>query len=108
MNSIQKILFAMAFWWPLGLLAQQSIYVSPKGNDVNLGTQAKPFASINRAVAEARKISGKVVIKLLEGTYYLSQPVVFTAEDSRKENETLTIKNFENQKVTLAEVWLLI
>jgi hypothetical protein len=36
------------------------------------------------------------------GTYYLDQPIVFTSEDSRKDDETLTIKNFENQKVTIS------
>ena len=102
MNSIQKILFAVAFWWPMGLLAQTNIYVSPKGNDANEGLESKPLASIGRAVAEARKLSGEVNINLLEGTYYLSQPIVFTAEDSRKENETLTIKNFDNQKVSIS------
>ena len=82
--------------------AQITFFVSLGGNDADRGTQAKPFASINRALAETRKTSGKVVICLLEGTYYLNQPVVFTPEDSRKENETLTITNFENQKVTIS------
>jgi hypothetical protein len=82
--------------------AQNTFYISPKGNDTNLGTQTQPFGTINRALAEARKTPGKVVINLLEGTYYLNQPVVFTPEDSRKKNETLTITNFKNQKVTVS------
>ncbi len=84
------------------LHAQTNIFVSPKGNDINPGTQAKPFASINRAITEARRTLGKVVIYLLEGTYYLNYPIVFTPEDSRKENETLTIRNFKNQKVIIS------
>ena len=67
-----------------------------------MGIQAKPFASINRALIEVRKTSGNVKLYLLDGTYYLNQPIVFTPEDSRKENETLTITNFENQKVTIS------
>jgi hypothetical protein len=102
MNRIQKIVIALAFLWPAGLLAQTTIFVSPKGNDANEGTVSKPYASIGRAVTEARKLSGEVKINLLEGTYYLSQPVVFTAEDSRKEGETLTIKNFNNQTVSIS------
>jgi hypothetical protein len=43
-----------------------------------------------------------VEINLMEGTYYLNQPIVFTPEDSRKEDETLTIKNFEDQKATIS------
>lgn len=102
MNIIQKTIFAIAFWWPLGLLAQINIYVSPKGNNDNVGSKDKPLTSISWAVAEARKLPGKVKIILMEGTYYLDQPVVFTAEDSRKENESLTIKNYDNQKVAIS------
>lgn len=92
----------MAFWWPLGLFAQTNIYVSPKGNDANNGTQIKPFASIGRAISAVRKISGPAVIYLLEGTYHLKNPIVFTSQDSRKENETLTITSAKNQKVIIS------
>ena len=92
----------MFFWWPIGLSAQTNIYVSLRGNDANSGTQIKPFASIEKAMAEVRKTSGHVVINLLEGTYYLKKPVVFTSKDSRKENETLTITSARNQKVIIS------
>ena len=81
--------------------AQTNFYVSTNGDDSNSGTLTKPFASVNRALSEARKTSGTVIVYLLKGTYYLSRPIVFTPADSRKENETLTITNFENQKVTI-------
>jgi len=92
----------MAFGWPIGLFSQTSIYVSPKGNDANSGTQIKPFASIAKAVAELRKTPGPAVIYLLEGTYYVSKPLIFTAEDARKDNEPLTITGFKNQKVIIS------
>jgi len=101
MKAVKKILFAVLFLSPIGLFAQTNIYVSPKGNDANKGTQTKPFASISKAVVEACKTKGKVVVNLLEGTYYLNQPIVFTPSDSRKENESLTITNFKNQKVSV-------
>ncbi|MDD4970336.1 MAG: right-handed parallel beta-helix repeat-containing protein [Paludibacter sp.] len=101
MNNIKKTVIALAFLCPIGLFAQTYIYVSPKGNDANKGTQTKPFASISKAVVEARKTKGKVVVSLLEGTYYLNQPIVFTPDDSRKDNETFTITNFKNQKVSV-------
>lgn len=97
----KKILMLMAVLWPLGLFAQTIFYVALKGNDAARGTKAKPFASINRAKTEARKTRGSVEIKLMEGTYYIDRPIVFTSEDSRKEGETLTIRNFEDQKVTI-------
>ena len=100
-----KTIFFIVFTVLLSSLkvqAQTNYFVSPKGNDANRGTQASPFASINRALIEARKTSGKVEIDFLEGTYSLNRPIVFTPGDSRKENETLTITNFENQKVTVS------
>lgn len=88
--------------WPATLFAQTKFYISPKGNDVNRGTPTKPFASIGRAMSEVRKTSGPAVVYLLEGTYYLKQPLVFTSKDSRKENETLTITSGRNQKVVIS------
>jgi len=101
MKTIKKLVLVLAFCWPVGLFAQTNIYVSPKGNDANKGSQTNPFASISKAVAEARKKSGAVVIYLTEGAYYLKGPEVFTSDDSRNEYESLTITNFENKKVTV-------
>ena len=83
------------------LFSQTNFYVSIKGNDSNKGSLAKPFASVNRALVETRKTSGNIKLYLMGGTYYLNQPIVFTPEDSRKENEILTITNFKNQKVAI-------
>ena len=102
MSKIQKTVIALAFLWPAVLFAQTNIYVSPEGNDANRGSAGKPFATISRGLAEARKTPGKVSINLMEGTYYLNQPIVFTPEDSPKGNEILTITNFDNQKVAIS------
>lgn len=102
MNKIQKISITLVLLCSTSLFAQISLYVAPKGNDTSQGTKTKPFATISKAVSVARKISGNVNIYLKGGTYYLDQPVVFTSEDSRKENEKLTIKSFDNQKVIIS------
>jgi len=102
MKAIQKICIALVILVPMGLFAQTNIYVSLKGNDANNGTLSKPLASISKALVEARKTKGSVVINLLEGTYYLNQPIVFTPEDAPKGNETLTITNFKNRKVVIS------
>ena len=101
MNIVKNIVFSFALW-PALLFSQTSFYVSSKGNEANPGTKTRPFASIKRALIEARKIPGYVTIYLFGGTYHLEQPIVLTSEDSRKENETLTLTNFENQKVTVS------
>jgi hypothetical protein len=100
----KKIIYAALFLLLLstGALAQTTFFVAPGGKDTNPGSKEQPFASIEHAKLKARKVSGSVVIKLLEGIYYLNQPIVFTPEDSRRENETLTITNFNNQKVTVS------
>ena len=84
------------------IIAQTIFFVSPKGKNTNPGSMGKPFEDIDHAKLEARKVSGSVVIKLLAGTYYLNQPIVFTPEGSRKKNKTLTITNFNNQKVSVS------
>jgi hypothetical protein len=101
MNIVRNIIISIALW-PALLYSQTSFYVSSKGNEAYPGTKTRPFASIKRALIEARKTPGCVTIYLFGGTYYLEQPIVFTSEDSRKENETLILTNFENQKVIVS------
>jgi hypothetical protein len=102
MNIVRKIIISITILWPVLLFSQTSFYVSGKGKEDNPGTENRPFASIKRALIEARKTPGNVTIYLFGGTYYLEQPIVLTSEDSRNENETLTLTNVENQKVTLS------
>ncbi|MBF4487789.1 DUF1565 domain-containing protein [Flavobacterium sp. CSZ] len=99
MNKIKIIIITLVLLCSTNLFAQTSLYVAPlKGNDTYQGTTSKSFTSIGKAIAQARRISENVDIYLAGGTYYLDKPIVFTSEDSRKANEKLTIKNFDNQK----------
>ncbi len=102
MNIVRNIIISIVALWPVLLFSQTNFYVSGKGNEANPGTKTRPFASIKRAITEARKTPGSVTIFLFGGTYYMEQPIVFASEDSRRENETLTLTNFENQKVTVS------
>ncbi len=88
--------------WPATGNAQTDLYVSVKGNDGNPGIKSKPFASIDRALSAARKVSGTVFIKLYGGTYYLNKPVVFTSADARKDNEPLTVTSVDHQKAIIS------
>ena len=101
---IKKIINTALFLLLLssGIPAQTTFFVSPGGKNTNPGTKEKPFASIDHAKLQARKVPGPVVINLLEGVYYLKHPVVFTPEDSRKEKEALTITNFNKRKVIVS------
>ena len=61
-------------------------YVSPSGSDKNSGTLEEPFATIAHAQTVVRKHTRTspgegVTVFLRGGKYYLTQPVVFTADD---------------------------
>ncbi len=61
-------------------------YVSPSGNDKNPGTKEKPFQTISHARDSVARINGKmtgdIVVYVGGGTYEISEPVVFDANDS--------------------------
>jgi hypothetical protein len=101
-NLIVTSLLLAVFLCPAGSNAQTNLYVSQSGNDSNPGTQSAPFVSISGALTRARKISGAVFIRLYGGTYHLSNPVVFTPADSRKDNEPLTLTSVDHQKVIIS------
>jgi len=60
----------------------QPYYVAPAGNDANPGTIGRPFASLQRAQEAVRQKRGAVYLR--EGTYYLSEPLIFTALDLKQ------------------------
>jgi hypothetical protein len=62
------------------------IYVSPKGDDANPGTRARPLATLTRArdAVRALKKKGKkeITVFLRGGTYRLAETAVFGLKDS--------------------------
>ena len=63
------------------------IYVSINGNDKSGdGTQAKPFATLQRAQQEIRKtptaLRGAITVLVSSGTYYFNSTLAFTPLDS--------------------------
>jgi len=87
--------------------SQTAVYVSPSGKDSYPGTFRKPYASIERARAEARQNKHILNIYLKQGTYYLHAPVIFTAEDSRYDNAPLAIRAVSGEKVKVSGAVLL-
>lgn len=54
--------------------AQQKLYVSPSGNDNNIGTISSPFKTIAAAIKRGAIFSGKKLeIFLRKGKYYLGE-----------------------------------
>lgn len=78
------------------------LFVSTKGNDNNPGTKAKPLATLKRAQAKVRSLKGKVTVYIRGGVYYLSEPLVFTNKDSRKQGDEVVFKSYPGEKVAVS------
>lgn len=84
MTLTGNIDFAGVVFKPETVMAEY--YVSTTGNDSNAGTAESPFATIERARDEVRKInddmSGNIIVHVAEGTYKLSDTLTFDERDS--------------------------
>ncbi len=93
-----------------------SFYVSPQGNDASNGSIEKPFATIERAQKEVRKLlphaEGNIYVYLRGGIYQMKKPAVFTAEDSAPDGIKVVWCAYENEEPVLtgalkADNWVL-
>ena len=92
------------------------IFVSPQGNDAWSGTLLEPNAArtdgplatpaaARDAVRKLRTdgvLKGRMTVQLRGGTYYLSEPLVFTPEDSAVEGGPLTFESFPRERAVLS------
>ncbi|MCR4644416.1 MAG: carbohydrate-binding protein [Oscillospiraceae bacterium] len=76
--------------------AEIAFYVSPDGSANGSGTLSDPFGSLTAAKNAAREYSGDVTIYLRGGDYRLTEPVVFTPEDSGH-GGVVTYKAYEDE-----------
>jgi hypothetical protein len=80
------------------------LYVSPKGDDRNPGTLAKPVKTLGRARDAVRKLQrnrakkSPVVVMLRGGTYRLAQPVVFSDQDSGTKEAPITYMAYPGER----------
>jgi len=81
-----------------------AIYVSLRGSDANPGTKEKPFATIERAREEVRKLKGKnigVTVYLRGGRYFLDDALSFGPEDSGWEGSPAVYRGFPGEEVRI-------
>lgn len=78
----------------------QPYYVAPAGNDANPGTIGKPFASLQRAQTAVRQKRGTVYLR--EGTYYLPEPLIFTAQDSGAKDAPVVFQPYQDERAVLS------
>lgn len=97
-----KWLSIACFWLSsFGIYAQTEYFISTEGKDMNVGSIEAPFASLEKALEEARKESGEVTLFLREGTYRLQKTVVLTKTDGNR-NKALNIRSYPGEKVVIS------
>ena len=87
MKKLIYIIFAIVFLSCSKSEQETVFYVSPLGNDANIGSQEAPFATIEKAKLAVRKLSSEkreknITIFLREGTHVVNETIVFGLEDS--------------------------
>jgi len=82
------------------------LYVSPDGHDANPGTKDRPFATLAHARDAVRQIKKPlkepVTVCIRGGTYYLDEPLVFTAEDSGSREAPVRFVAYKDEKPVLS------
>jgi hypothetical protein len=86
------------------------IWVSVQGKDTNEGTKASPLATVQMAVRKARElrrlkdpsIKDGIHIIVMNGTYYLNEPLFVRPEDSGTAESPTTIEAETNTKPILS------
>jgi len=82
-------------------------YVSSSGKDSNPGSIEKPFASLEKARKEVRKILSKeksisVTVYLRGGNYFIKNSVVFDSLDSGTGDNAVTYTSYNNETVSFS------
>lgn len=88
-------------WWlaACGALAQP-YFVAPGGEDGGPGTQARPFATLPRALQAVRQQPG--VVWLRGGTHYLAAPLVLTPSDSGTAAAPLVLAAYQDEPAVIS------
>jgi len=91
-----------------GLAAAREFHVSTAGDDAHDGSEARPFATIPRAMAAVRQgraghtVAGPVNVYLHGGVYPLAEKLTFGPEDSGTAESPVTIQSNPGQRAVLS------
>jgi len=99
--NVFKIVFLLSFVCIAFTSAGQiTFFVSPTGNDSNIGTLQKPFKTIAQALVRAKQAKEKnVKIQLRDGTYYESKTLVLNAKEGLF--SSLEITNYQDENAII-------
>src|SRR6187431_3351869 len=85
----------------------KQFFISPTGNDKYSGTIAKPFATLEKARKEVRKILAKeknssISVYFRGGDYFFKNSVVFDSLDSGTGDHPVTYSSYNNETVSFS------
>jgi hypothetical protein len=85
----------------------KQFFISPSGNDKYAGTIEKPFATLEKARKEVRKILAKeknisISVYFRAGDYFFKNSVVFDSLDSGTEDHPVIYSSYNNEPVSFS------
>lgn len=110
LNTFKRIVTVLLVISAVVSVNAAEIWVSPQGSDANQGTKMKPLATLQMALRKAREmrrlndplIKGGIEIILMNGAYYLNEPLFIRPEDSGTPDSPTTIKADAHAKPILS------
>ena len=106
---IMQLLFVAALSLFTTSVSSGGFYVSPSGNDANPGTKDLPFATLQRARDEIRRIrasgplpAGGITVELRGGVYELSRPLELTKQDSGTQSAPVVYRACKGESVKVS------
>lgn len=110
LNFFHKIIIAFSIVCTVFSANAAEIWVSPNGKDTNVGTKSNPVATVQMAMRKARElrrlkdpsIKDGIQIIVMNGTYYLNEPLFVRPEDSGTPDSPTTIQADLNAKPILS------
>ncbi len=96
-NGFLNLITILFLLFLIPACGKPGFYVSPDGSDHNPGTRSEPFLTIQRAQEAVRAeltrgTSGDITVWLADGTYYISSPLRFDANDSGRDDNAIIYK----------------
>ena len=105
-RSVQKtFIICLATLIATAVCHGEEFWVSPEGKDTHPGTKERPFATLGKSrqmASVVSKLGRPVTVYLREGTHYLTEPLVFTSDDSGSKNAPVTFQACENEKPVIS------
>ncbi len=105
---MNRLLFIVALLLVQPVFAVTEFFVAPNGRDINTGTKAKPFATLERArdairllKVEDRASKGGVTVFLRGGDYVRTNALELCAADSGTADSPLVWRAYKNENVRL-------